>query len=417
VSYTTRKNCRVCQGSFADVLYLGNLYLSAFLEEGQTGEKAPLDLVRCTDCDLYQLRHTVDQDSMYQEYWYQSGLNRSMVAALENVYECVKQRVNLKHEDVVVDIGANDGTLLSFYKDGCYRVAFEPSNIANKIQAEHISNTYFSAKEYRKQRLPLAKVITAIAMFYDLENPRPFVKDMRDILAHDGVIIVQMMDLMSMFKVGDFSNICHEHLVYYSLSDLVSLFENYDLEVFDLEYNQVNGGSLRIYARHDNRNTLKREDVVEKALEEEFDYFTSLGDPDMYFRTRAEKTKEKIVNYVHKIIADDESIGVIGDSTKGNTFLQYFGLSNNEISLALEVNPDKFGRKTTGTNIPIVNEGEIGLLPDNLLILPWGFTNFLLRRYKSYLEDGGKIISPLPQPRLFQMAMNGENEVITEVLL
>lgn len=409
MTYATRTTCRLCDGAFEDVLNLGDIYLSTFLNTADSNPpKAPLDLVRCLNCNLYQLRHTVDQDAMYREYWYQSGLNKSMVDALANVVQSAMQRVDLKFDDVVVDIGANDGTLLNFYPDDVYKVAFEPSDVGTKIKsADFTVHDYFSAKAYRKQKLPLAKIVTAIAMFYDLEEPRSFVRDVRSILAQDGVFVIQMMDLLSMLKTGDFPNICHEHLEYYSLDVLQKFLLEEGLEIFDVEYNDVNGGSIRVYAKHKHHDREVKQSVAE-ALIREWEFMDSVGDVGTYFRERVERTKNAVLAFVIGAHSIGYKVAVMGASTKGNTMLQYYGIGAEEIDHAAEVNPDKFGRRTVGSNIPIISEEEsLAKHPDYYLILPWGFTDFFVKKLDTWMQDGAGLIVPLPNPRIIYKNVYG----------
>lgn len=404
--YSTKTTCRLCNGSFEDVLSLGEIYISGFtVEKDKIQEKAPLDLVRCIDCNLYQLRHTLDQDTMYREYWYQSGLNGSMVEALQNVVDCALQRVNIEPEDVVIDIGANDGTLLGVYDRNLFRIAFEPSNIGTRIPSSHanlIIHDYFAAESIKAFNLPKAKIITAIAMFYDLENPHTFLEDVRSILHKEGIFIIQMMDLRSMFESCDFPNMCSEHLEYYSLEVLHNLLLQHDLHIFDLEYNRINGGSLRVYVKHNNNFSVNSK--VERALGEERAYFESLGNPAHYIKTKAEGIKSTLVNFIQHLVNCGFRVAILGASTKGNTLLQYCGLTEKQLDHAAEVNCDKFGKRTVGSNIPIISEKEsLTRNPDYYLILSYGFTDFFVKKFTSYLEQGGMLISPLPEPRVIYM--------------
>lgn len=409
--YSTKTTCRLCGGEFEDVFNLGEIYISGFIKEDKELDKAPLDLVRCKQCDLYQLRHTLDQDIMYREYWYQSGLNASMKQALQDIVKQALHRAWLEPEDVVIDIGANDGTLLSNYSREYYRVAFEPSNVGKLIpvnSADLVIHDYFSAEALKSFNLPKAKIITAIAMFYDLENPHTFLDDIKSILHDKGVFIIQMMDLLSMFKAGDFPNMCSEHLEYYSLKVLDDLLLSHELEIFDLEYNDVNGGSLRVYVRHD---TGGFESVVRKALVQEANYFHKIGNPSKYLKKYAENVKSSLANFIDTANRYGKTVAVLGASTKGNTLLQFCGLTDKDIDHAAEVNSDKFGKRTVGSNIQIISEEDsLARDPDYYLILPYGFTNFFVQKMDSYLKSGGQLISPLPIPRIIYRDASGLHE-------
>lgn len=400
--YQVKTHCRVCNGDLKDILSLGPIHISTFVEDNTNPPpKIPIDLMQCKDCGLMQLRHTVDSDVMYSDYWYQSGLNQSMRDALKDIVDNITRRIALNESDTVVDIGANDGTLLENYPLNVWTVGYEPNKLAEigKNRCDYMCNDYFSAKVYPYN--DRAKVITAIAMFYDLDNPHTFVEDVKSVLAPDGIFVVQMMDLISMIKYTDFTNQCHEHLIYYSLKAFDDLMRQHDLQIFDVEYNKVNGGSLRAYVQHKDTGAQEVSDNVFSALLDEEEYFKSIGDVAEYFSNNIAKVKDKIVSFIKRCNGNNLDVGIIGASTKGNTLLQYFELSNNNIIHAAEVNKDKYGLKTVGTNIPIVSEEES--LKQRLpyyLILPWGFLDSFIKKYDSYLKMGGTFIVPLPTPRL-----------------
>lgn len=423
--YSTRTTCRLCNGNFEDVISLGDIHLSTFLDTNENQPpKAPVDLVRCVNCNLLQLKHTVNPDVMYNQYWYQSGLNQSMVTALKDVVDRVKNKVALNNGDVVLDIGANDGTLLTNYPEYVTKIGCEPSNLAHlaKDNCDILINNFFSLAAYDEAAdqiagRPRAKVITAIAMFYDLEDPHSFVEDLRSVLADDGLLVIQMMDIMSMVKLNDFPNLCHEHLEYYSLEVLYNLLAEHGLEIVDAEYNGVNGGSLRVYAKSvdmnphayvaDEQGNIFRAEIIEH-IDAEREFFSKINLAE-YFKAEVETVKRKVVEYILQCNAEEQTIAVLGASTKGNTTLQYFGLNNSHIIHAAEVNPDKYGKRTVGTNIPIIPQTEsLELKPDYYLVLPWGFIDFFIKKFDTYLRNGGKFIVPLPQPRVIECNSTGE---------
>src|SRR3990167_1546371 len=248
----TRTTCRLCASDkLKDVLSLGNLYVSDFVEEQGESIKAPLELILCEGCGLLQLRHTAPQEIMYsRHYWYKSALNGAIVSDLKEIAGVAKEYMN--EGDTILDIGANDGTLLSFMGKKYNKVGVEPANNLVEELRDHADETihdFWDAEVYKKLGLPKAKVITAIGMFYDMEDPGKFVKDVAEILDDEGTFITQLMTLKPMLDNNDVGNICHEHLEYYSYNALKYLFENNGLEIVYLEVNGINGGSYRIFAR------------------------------------------------------------------------------------------------------------------------------------------------------------------------
>jgi C-methyltransferase-like protein/methyltransferase family protein/putative zinc binding protein len=392
-----RENCRVCGSALRDVLHLGDFAPSDFVREQAELQKVPLTLAECAGCALVQLRHTLDRDLLYRNYWYFSGLNPSMVASLRDVVEGVQRRVELEPGDTVVDIGANDGTLLTLYKEKLNKVGFDPAvNLAPSALrvCDLFVNDYF---ETASVEIPPAKAITSIAMFYDLDEPRKFVERVRDALHQDGVWVVQMTDLVRMLRANAFDNICHEHLCYYSLRNFSTLVEDGGLQVFDVEFNDVNGGSLRAYVGHEGARYVSPS--VAAALADESEY---LGEDAVeQFSQRVQEAKRKVLQFVEQERAHGKVFHALGASTKGNTLLQYFGLTDQQIACAAEVNPSKYGLRTVGSNVPIVSQEEsLADKPDYYLVLPWHFIDFFLRKHAGYIFSGGVLLTPLPEPTL-----------------
>lgn len=409
------KACRSCgHKELLPILSLGEQYVSDFVTSTEkNGVLAPLDLVLCDPkhgCGLLQLAHTTDANIMYRQYWYQSGINRSMRDALADITKKAEVFVELKNNDIVLDIGCNDGTLLrSYRKNGLRLVGFEPASnlipLAGKGTTK-IINDFFNAsafeKEFGKKK---AKIITSIAMFYDLDDPNTFVRDIAQILDENGVWVIQMSYLPSMLNQNAFDNICHEHLEFYSLSSLENLLHRHGMKVIDVEINDVNGGSFRTYIAHEQAATeLARENSGKNVFDmREYEKKIGLDRMEVYdsFASRIQKFREKTVAFIKKEVASKKKVFVYGASTKGNVLLQYYGLDNTIIGAAAERNPDKYGKLTVGSLIPIVSEEDARRQkPDYFLLLPWHFLTEFLEREKEFLKGGGKFIVPLPVPKV-----------------
>jgi hypothetical protein len=395
----------MCGGPLTSIIDLGDVYLNDFVDKGKEIISAPLHLVRCEACNLVQLKDTADLDKLYRKYWYKSSLNKSMVAALQNIVTNITDRVTLAAGDIVVDIGCNDGTMLSMFNTkGIIRIGIDPAlNLAEEASkhCDIFINNYFSSTMLSPQS---AKVITSIAMFYDLEDPVSFVQTIKKSLHPSGIWVVQFTDLLSMLKLTAFDTICHEHLEYYSLEVLHKLLLAYDLEIFDLEYNSVNGGSIRVYVGHKGQvpawtSGHARSKVV-TALEEEqnyLNYFYEMGsDPFVAFADRIRETGELLGNWLHYVVSCKEKVYALGASTKGNTLLQVYKIDSELVQKAAEVNPDKFGKLTVATNIPIISEQQaINEQPEYFLILPWHFKDAIIPKVQQ-AGFKGKFIVPLP---------------------
>jgi SAM-dependent methyltransferase len=391
----------MCGGILRTVYDLGDFYLSDFLKEGEESVKDTLALARCDNCGLHQLRDTPDLDFMYKDhYWYRSGLNGSMLKDLKDIVENIEKRIELKDGDIVVDIGCNDGSMLGMYSNkNIKRVGFDPApNLQERAEknSDYFINDYFSRDLY-PFGLARAKVITTIAMFYDLPDPNKFIEDVKFILDKDGIWVIQLMDLYSMLKVNGVDDLNSEHLEYYTLSDLDVFMRWHDLEIFDMEYNKVNGGSLRVYISYLNKypESIK----VKNAIAQEFFDFQMGVVSVEKLKSNIEKFKEHIQTFLLPYGID--SVYALAASTKANTMLQVMELDNKWIKAIGEVNEDKFGLRTSGTNIPIIPEKEVfDAKPAVIIVLAWHFTETFDRILKDFLERGGLALYMLPYPHV-----------------
>ena len=397
-SYSTRSTCRVCgSADLTDLFTLGDMFVSSFVDAVDLSlATAPLELVYCERCTLVQLRHTAPQELLYaRQYWYRSGLNPVIINDLAAIVHEAMALVSLAPGDIVLDIGANDGTLLEQYPAAITRVGCEPAeNLMARLRevTPSIINDFWSISGWRAQfGGKKAKVITAIGMFYDMEDPNQFIRDAAAVLSNDGIFIAQLMCLRPMLMKNDLGNICHEHLEYYSYSSLKYLFETNGLEIFRVEENDINGGSYRLFARplRDGSIQIEEDDQDNKRLV-------------MEFYERIETNKDACVEYVSRQVESGKKIFAYGASTKGNTLLQYYGLDQTLIMGAADKDELKWGKLTVGSWIPIVSEAEARDNADEFLILPWAFWETFYERESAWVDRGGKFIVPLPELRILE---------------
>lgn len=414
------QKCRVCGNrDLAPVLSLGEQYLTGVFPSVREAalSRGPLELVACNAtsdgevCGLVQLRQSYNLDEMYGEnYGYRSSLNRSMVKHLEEKVHHLLERCPLNAGDLVLDIGSNDGTLLSFYPElGVTVAGIDPT--AEKFGSfyrDHISVIvdFFSGDLFREKfGTKKARIITSIAMFYDLENPLTFMKDVASILADDGIWHFEMSYLPAMIRTMGYDTICHEHLEYYSLHQIKWMTDRCGLKILDVEFNNVNGGSFAVTAAQQASTFQPKSGWVEAILHEEEE--KGLTDVMFYrgFTNQVHAHQEELLALLKKLKEQGKTVLGYGASTKGNVLLQFCGITTELLPCIAEVNSDKFGCYTPGTNIPIISEQEAhAMKPDYLFVLPWHFRDTIIQREKEYLRRGGKLIFPLPSLEVFAEA-------------
>lgn len=406
--------CRICNNNnLVSLINLGQQVLTGVFPKNKSDKisSGPLELVKChpknaTDnvCHLVQLRHSYDSSEMYGlNYGYRSGLNQSMIRHLTSIVKEIIGAVDLKKDDLIIDIGSNDSTLLQQYPSnkGFILAGIDPRGTKfKKYYPSHVDliPDFFSFKNINK-KYPgkKAKVITSIAMFYDLEEPISFVKQIYDTLADDGIWVFEQSYLQTMLETNSYDTICHEHLEYYSLRQIKYILDKVGFKIIDVVMNDVNGGSFRITAAKNNSSYSPKLTVFESESAEKKQVLDTLK-PYEDFKKNVELHKQQILSIIHEIRKQGKKIFGYGASTKGNVILQYCGLTPNDIPFIAEVNEDKFGSFTPFTHIPIISEKEArAMKPDYFLVLPWHFRKGILEKEIEFLRSGGKFIFPLPK--------------------
>ena len=408
------KKCRVCKNTnLIPVIDLGDQYLSSVFPNDISYKKDtvkyPLDLVLCkkskNTCGALQLGHNINLESMYELYPYSSSTNSSMVGVLKDVVDSAFPLVELKKDDLILDIGGNDGTLLSFFaKEKLDLLNIDP---AQKIKPVFKSDNYqyvcdfFNKKIFEKSTNKKAKLIFSIAMFYHLSNPVEFSREVGSVLSEEGVWVIQMAYLPRMITTNMYDNIVHEHAGYYSANNMQWIMERAGLEVFDVMLNDVYGGSFRIFVKHKSNTKLKKTKRLAKIIAQEKKQKLNNITTYFNFMKRIEKTKTDLKKLIKKIKSENKSIWIYGASTKGSTILQFSDITNKEIDAAADSNPFKLGKYIIGADIPIKDEKALRLAkPDYLLALPYSFIEGFIQREKGLVDQGTKFIVPLPQVKV-----------------
>ncbi len=404
--YTEIDSCRVSGSkNLINVLSLGEQYLTGVFPKSkeEVVSKGPLDLMWCPDSGLLQLKQSYDSDEMYGDnYGYRSGLNKSMVQHLTNKIHTLEKMVKPLTNDLVIDIGSNDATSLKAYEGTYQKVGIDPTGTKFK---EYYTNDislipdFFSASVFR-QHFPnaKAKIITAIAMFYDLERPVNFVNDIAEVLADDGVWHFEQSYMPSMLRTNSYDTICHEHLEFYSFKVVKNLLEQCGMRVIDVQMNAINGGSFAITAGHKNGPYRSNQPIIDWMLQQEDDMGLDTPKPYRDFEERVFRHRKNLLGLMDALKNDGKTIIGYGASTKGNVLLQFCGITDQHIPYIADVNEQKHGSFTPGTRIPIISEAEArAMKPDYFFVLPWHFKHNILDREQAFREQGGKFIFPLPE--------------------
>lgn len=392
------KQCRICGCTdLKTVVNLGEQCLGGHFPRIGTPDPplTPLELVQCMgDCGLVQLAHDIPLDLLYgSHYGYLSGLNQLMKKHLEGIAKEVESLIELWNGDVVIDIGSNDGSLLKGYRNKTIvQIGFDTAHFEKYYKDTSI---VFIPGFFRPYGVK-ARVITSIAMFYDLPDPNRFVADIKKTLAPEGIWILEQSYLPAMISKNAFDTICHEHIEYYCLKQFKYLFDQHGLKIFNAVSNGSNGGSIRLYVCH---KESKRQEMI-LPEEQPVDF--------KQFNRNIQQIRNRVISFLNEQKKQGKTIHLYGASTKGNVLLQYMGIDYRLVSMAVDVNKEKNGCWTPGTHIPIFNK-EI-LPPDYYLVLPWHFKEGFLIQLKDYLLQGGQIIFPLPKPMV--VSKDGERELV-----
>jgi len=410
------QKCRICGSPhLTEVIKIEEQHLSpTFVTTNENNELSDLKvtqtLLLCdkskdpNGCGLLQLKETVKPDLLYKQYFYRSAVSDTMRKDLHNVVDDVTPRVSLEEDDVVVDIGANDCTMISYFSDNLRRIGVEP---AENINWDHVSdsitivNNYFSYSALNPViKDKKVKIFTSCAMFYDLDDPNSFVADIKNCLDKDGIWCIQLSYLPLMLENINFYDICNEHLEYYSLQVLNNLMKRNGLKIVDASTNHVNGGSARVFIRHQDHPQQETQGLLDLLSKEDS---LDLYNPQTYidFYDKIKDLRDRIKNSMLSELGKGEFVIGLGASTKGNMLLQLFGIDKEMLPYISERNPDKVGLKTLGTDIELISEEHArSLNPSCMLVLPWYFKDEIVERESEYINSGGKLLFPMPYPHL-----------------
>ena len=400
-------NCRNCKSPKIErVFSLGNIfYTGKFPKKDQLLKRGPINVAICKKCTLVQLENNFDLNYLYgPDYGYRTGINETMTNHVKNVVKAARKITKIQKNDQVLDIASNDGTLLNFYDKKIITFGIDPIIKKYKKNYKNINykiSDFFSASKLKKITKRKFKIITALSVFYDLKDPNKFLKDIESILDDKGVLIIELADLGSIIEKNVFDTFCHEHLEYYSSKVINEMCKKNSLRLFNINQNDINGGSLQFYICKSKANFKNNKSSLKKFFNREKLLKLNKKETFIKFIDRVDKIKLKIRKFLDEALKKNKTIHGYGASTKGNVLLQYFNLTSKYISFIAEKNTKKYGYYTPGTKIKIISEKlSRRLKPDYYLVLPWHFKSEILKRENYMLRKKTKFIFPLPNLKI-----------------
>jgi NDP-4-keto-2,6-dideoxyhexose 3-C-methyltransferase len=408
----TISECRICGNkNLESIINLGYQPLTGVFPKSaaECPSVSPLDLLACAPlseddkvCGLVQLRDNADMEEMYgTTYGYFSSISPTMVSHLTTIYEDIKKLVNLEKNDYVLDIGCNDGTLLSFYRnDNVNRVGIDPSSekfhhmfdkdikVAFEFFGESAVRNIVGDKQF--------KAISSIAMFYDIDDPTQFMREISNLLTSDGIWALEIAYLPLMMKNLAYDQIMHEHLTYLGLKQMDWMAKEAGLKIVNVSQNNINGGSIRIFMAKADSTVSRNDTVIDACFEEEaaFDTFA----PYKRFSNRIKNHKDDVNDYLDILRATGRKVYGYGASTKGNVIQNYCKITGDSLTAISDRNPEKPGLVTPGMHLPIISHDEMRTnKPDYLIVFIWHFRKEVIRDELEYLKEGGKLVFILPR--------------------
>ena len=396
------KNCKF--HNLQKVFRIGKQPISSvfFNKPKKNLKKYSLDLFKCPKCDLIQFSSLAPLDDMYGlTYGYNTSLSPLMVNHMKNKFNFLRLKYRKLLKGQILDIGSNDGTFLNLLNSvkGTKLFGMDPSSkrfLDNYQKNISVITDYFSKKKLLEnlsadQKREKFNIITSFAMFYDIEDPNSFCRDIYNLLNRNGVWIVEFSYLPLLLKNLTYDQICHEHVTYYSLTTFNKILKKNNMKAIDLSFNEINGGSIEVICAKKNSN-IKPKKIVEEVFREEADISDNIFD---LFQDRVENVKKNLIEFL-KNISPKDIIGY-GASTKGNIVLNHLNLNKKSLPLICDANPYKFNRYTPGSNIRIISKKEMRKRnPKYLLVLIWSFRSEVIKQEINYLKRGGKLIFHLP---------------------
>jgi len=419
MKHTSMHNCKCmnCKStsleSFIDLGDQPNGNIFPSKGQLETEEIFPFEMLVCLECWQVQIKEFPSVESMFLDHPYISGINKPVVKHFAQLAKDVIQKIDLAPNSLVLDIGANDGTLLSKFRDNGMRViGIDPCNQTNQFAKQNsisVCKTFWnkeSAEALNKLALEV-DLITATAVFYHVEDIHSFVEGLAAVMHDKTVFCTQCVYLKDVIEQLQFDHFYHEHTMIHAIKPLKRLFEEHGLRLIDVEHYDIHGGSFVLYVARDESEYITSPSIAEAIKQEEeaglFELSTYID-----FTDRVNKNKLEINNLLRHLKEEGKTVYGLGAPLKSSTLLNYYEIGPDLIDCCTEINPLKIDKYTPGTHIPIVDEKTLTETPDYYLILSWNFLDFFLDKYSDYLAAGGQFIVPNPEVHM----ISGDNKQV-----
>jgi len=405
--------CRICEKklekTFVNLGYapLSNSYLKKNMIKNE--RENPLHVLICTKCLLVQLEEFESPKNIFSDYAYFSSYSKTWLNHAEKYAKKMKKRLNLDSNNLVMEIASNDGYLLQYFKK--YKIpvlGIEPAkNIAKIAKKKEIPTItkFFStklAKELKKsEKQP--DLLLGNNVLAHVPKLNDFVEGLKILLKPQGVITLEFPHILKLIEKNQFDTIYHEHFSYFSLITLKKLFSMHKLVIFDIEELKTHGGSLRIFVKHKEDISHKEKRSVKKIIEKEKKFGLTKISTYTNFYVNVNRSKEKLIQFLHKAKKDNKTVIGYGAPAKGNTLLNFCKINSELIKYTVDINPNKQGMFLPGSHILIKNPNEIfKTKPDYVLILPWNLKKEIITQMKDIRKWGGKFVIPIPEVKIYQ---------------
>ncbi len=404
------KECRICNSTnLKKYLDLGEMPLANALVDLSSKEKDlffPLQLLFCKNCFLTQLSVVVNPEILFSNYPYQTSISSTFQKHFFEMSKEVAKLFPKKNECLVLDIASNDGCLLEQFKKTGFKVlGVEPAKNLAKIAEEkgiptipEFWNEGVREKIISNYGKPL--VVTATNVFAHVHDVKSFAENVKEVLTTDGVFILEFPYALNLFEKTEFDTIYHEHLSYFLVHPLITLFNGLEMQVFNIQEIPIHGGSIRVFVKKSENKKIKvNEKVINEFLEREKKHGLNEFKSYASFAVKVGKVKKAFTNLLNKLKGEKKFVAGFAAAAKASTLMHYCKVGKEHIRFIIDDAPFKQNKAFSGNRVPIYSRARLADNPDYLILFAWTIAGELIKKTR---ERGfkGKFIIPIPFPRI-----------------